>query len=85
MERRRLIQKLFEVFSLAVILLLTGCKPKDEGKTFGNQERLWNLIRGEGSIEEPVEFPFTKNTPAIYRDASMGKVDPSFIPKVGGG
>jgi hypothetical protein len=28
---------------------------------------------------------YSKNTPALYRDASMGKADPSFIPKVSGG
>jgi len=85
MERRGFIQKLFEGILLGGLLLLVGCKAKQEAQPFGNQERLWKLVKGEEKIEEPIEFPFTKETPVFYRDASMGKVDPSFVPKVGGG
>jgi hypothetical protein len=38
-----------------------------------------------GKVEEPLELAYARGTPAIYRDASMGKEDPSFKPKVGGG
>jgi len=31
------------------------------------------------------ESAYAKKTPALYRDASMGKTDPSFVPKVSGG
>jgi hypothetical protein len=36
-------------------------------------------------IEEPLNLAYAKDTPAIYRDASMGKEDPNFKPKIGGG
>ncbi len=85
MGRRGFIQRLFEFFIFGGLLLLGGCKAKEEANTFGNQERLWNLVKGEEKIEEPVEFPFTKETPVFYRDASMGKADPNFVPKIGGG
>jgi len=28
---------------------------------------------------------YSKETPALYRDASMGKVDPNFVPRLTGG
>jgi len=43
------------------------------------------LISEEVKAEEPLELSYAKDTPALYRDASMGKADPSFVPKVGGG
>jgi hypothetical protein len=36
-------------------------------------------------MEEPIGLAYVKDTPALYRDASMGKADPSFVPKIGGG
>lgn len=85
MGRRKFIQKLVEGCLIGGLFLLAGCKAKEEAKTFGNQERLWKLVKGEERIEEPVEFPLTRETPVLYRDASMGKADPSFVPRVGGG
>jgi hypothetical protein len=85
MERRRFIQRCCETLALGGLFFLWGCAKKEKPVTFGNQERLWQMISGEEKAEEPIEFPYAKGTPAIYRDASMGKADPSFVPKVGGG
>lgn len=85
MGRRIFIQKLIEAFTLGGLFLLVGCKAKEKPATFGNQEKLWQLVTGQKTLEEPVELAYSKKTPALYRDASMGKADPSFIPKVGGG
>jgi len=85
MERRRFIQRFFEAFILGGLFILWGCAKKESQVTFGNQERLWQLVSGQEKTEEPIELAQTKGTPAIYRDASMGKEDPSFVPKVGGG
>lgn len=54
-------------------------------KKFGNQDKLWQLANGHEKLEEPVDLSYAKETPALYRDASKGKEDPSFVPKVGGG
>jgi len=85
MERRRFIQRIVEAFLLGGFLVFWGCSKKEKPVTFGNQEKLWQLVSGQEKIEEPIEMAHAKETPALYRDASMGKADPSFIPKVGGG
>jgi hypothetical protein len=85
MERRRFIQRLFETLTLGGLFLLVGCKGKEKPAAFGNQEKLWQLVSGQQKTEESIELAYSKDTPALYRDASMGKADPSFIPKVGGG
>jgi hypothetical protein len=85
MERRIFIQRLFEGLALGGLLLLVGCKGKEKPAAFGNQEKLWNLVSGQQKIEEPLELAYSKETPALYRDASMGKADPNFVPKLVGG
>jgi hypothetical protein len=85
MERRRFIQRLFEAFVLGGLFLLWGCAKKENQVTFGNQERLWQLVSEKQKIEEPIELAYSKETPALYRDASMGKVDPNFVPRLTGG
>ena len=85
MERRTFIQRLFEALALGGLFLLVGCKGKEESAAFGNQEKLWQLVNGQQKTEESIELAYSKDTPALYRDASMGKADPSFVPKVGGG
>jgi hypothetical protein len=89
MDRRRFIDRFFPFLALGGILLLGagGCEkyqPK-QFKKFGNQEKLWQLAAGQEKLEEPVELAYTKETPALYRDASMGKADPNFVPRVTGG
>ncbi len=85
MERRTFIQRLFEAFTLGGLFLLVGCKAKEKSAAFGNQEKLWNLVSGQQKTEESVELAYSKDTPALYRDASMGKADPNFVPKLAGG
>ncbi len=85
MERRTFIQRLFEALALGGLFLLIGCKGKEKPAAFGNQEKLWQLVSGQQKIEEPTDLAYSKGTPALYRDASMGKADPNFVPKVTGG
>ena len=85
MERRQFIERLFSLFGLAGLLVLAGCGRSEKPAVFGNQEKLWQLAEGQGKVEEPIVLSYSKNTPALYRDASMGKADPSFVPKVAGG
>jgi hypothetical protein len=85
MERRRFIEGFFSALAIGGLLFLGGCGKKEKPSRFGNQEKLWELAAGQRKVEEPVELAYSKNTPALYRDASMGKADPSFVPKVAGG
>jgi hypothetical protein len=85
MERRTFIQRLFEAFALGGLFLLVGCKGKEKPAAFGNQGKLWQLMSEQQKIDEPIELAYSKETPALYRDASMGKADPSFVPKLVGG
>ena len=85
MERRIFIQRLFEALVLGGLFLLVGCEGKEKPAAFGNQEKLWQLVSEKQKIEEPIELAYSKETPALYRDASMGKVDPNFVPRLTGG
>ena len=89
MERRNFIERFFPFLALGGILLLGagGCEKYQhkQFKKFGNQEKLWQLAAGQEKLEEPVDLAYAKETPALYRDASMGKADPNFVPKVTGG
>jgi hypothetical protein len=85
MERRTFIQRLFEILAFGGLFLLVGCKAKEKPAAFGNQEKLWQLVSGQQKIEEPIDLAYSKKTPALYRDASMGKADPNFVPKLTGG
>ena len=89
MERRKFIERFFPFLALGGILLLGagGCEKYQhkQFKKFGNQEKLWQLAAGQEKLEEPIDLAYAKETPALYRDASMGKADPNFVPKVTGG
>ncbi len=89
MDRRRFIDRLFRFLALGGILLLGagGCEKYQHKqlRKFGNQEKLWQLAAGQEKLEEPVDLAYAKETPALYRDASMGKADPNFVPKITGG
>ncbi len=85
MERRAFIERLVTGLALGGIFLAAGCAKKEESSRFGNEEKLWRLAAGQEKTEETLELAYAKDTPAIYRDASMGKEDPSFKPQVGGG
>ena len=89
MERRKFIKGFFPLLALGGVLLLVagGCDKyrHKEMKKFGNEEKLWQLSAGKEKLEEPLELAYAKDTPVLYRDASMGKVDPNFVPKLTGG
>ena len=85
MERRTFIEKFLMALTLTGFALLTGCSKKEKPVGFGNQDKLWEFVVGQKKAEEPVDLAYTKDTPALYRDASMGKADPSFVPKISGG
>ena len=85
MDRRAFIERVFSVLTLGSILVLAGCGKQEKVEGFGNEEKLWDLVNGREKLEEPVESAYAKKTPALYRDASMGKADPNFVPKVAGG
>ena len=85
MEKKIFFKRLFSILIIGGLLLLAGCGEKERPAGFGNQEKLWQLASGETKAEEPVEPAYAKKTPAFYRDASLGKVDPNFVPKVSGG
>lgn len=89
MDRRRFFERFFPFLALGGIFLLGagGCEKYQhkQFKKFGNQEKLWQLASGQEKSEEPVDLAYAKETPALYRDASMGKADPNFVPKVTGG
>ncbi len=85
MDRRAFIERCFSVLTLGSVLFLGSCGKQEKAPGFGNEERLWQLANGQERIEEPVELAYAKKTPALYRDASMAKADPSFVPKVSGG
>ncbi len=85
MERRVFIEKLISVFTLGGLFLVGGCRKEEKMVRGGNQEKLWLMAAAKERGEEPLELPYAKDTPAFYRDASLGKEDPSFKPQVGGG
>ena len=85
MDRRTFIESLFAALAMGGISLLAGCGKKDSSPRLGNQDALWKMASTPQKIEEPVTLGYVKDTPAAYRDASMGKEDPNFKPKVGGG
>ena len=85
MGRRAFIERLLSVLTLGGIFLLGGCGKQEKVERFGNEEKLWDLASGQGRSEEAVEINYGKKTPALFRDASMGKADPSFVPRVSGG
>jgi hypothetical protein len=85
MERRRLVKGLFTILTIGGLLILGGCKEEEKLLGFGNQGKLWQLTTAESKMEEPIDLTYAKDTPALYRDASMGKADPNFVPKLTGG
>jgi hypothetical protein len=85
MDRRALIQKFFFVSTLMSIFLLGGCGKQEKIERSGSEEELWDLANGQEKSEEAIEIIYAKESPALFRDASMGKADPNFVPKVTGG
>jgi hypothetical protein len=84
MDRRTLIQKCLSVLTLGSIFLLIVCRRQEKVKRFGNEGKLWDLASGQGKSAEAIETNYAQKT-VLFRDASMGKADPSFVPRVSGG
>ncbi|MBM4331246.1 MAG: hypothetical protein FJ117_08505 [Deltaproteobacteria bacterium] len=85
MDRRIFIKSIFAALAVGGISILPTCSKKEGPARLGNQEKLWKIASGGEKIEEPLDLSYAKDTPAIFRDASMGKEDPNFKPKTGGG
>ncbi len=85
MNRRIFLEFVLATLTCAGVASLAGCQKKGNPPRLGNQEKLWQMASASGKIEEPLMPSYTKDTPAFYRDASLGKVDPNFKPKIGGG
>lgn len=86
MDRRAFIEKIFAALTLGGIFLISGCqREQPKPLRLGNQEKLWKMAAGQTPSDAPLELGYAKNTPAFYRDASLGKENPNFKPKIGGG
>ncbi|MDD5476107.1 MAG: hypothetical protein PHU03_06295 [Syntrophales bacterium] len=86
MDRRKFIELGAKVMIAGTIMILTGCGKKDRPpEGMGNQERLWNIAAGSETTDQPLEPLYAQGTPAFFRDASLGRVDPSFVPQTTGG
>jgi hypothetical protein len=85
MERRAFIEKLLSAVALGSLFWAAGCQKEEKIVRPGNQDKLWQMATGQMKSEESVELAYAKDTPALFRDASMGKADASFKPQTGGG
>jgi len=85
MNRRAFLETFFGVLALSGFSILIGCSKREKTSRSGNQEKLWQMAAIQEKSDEPLELSYAKNTPAFYRDASLGKVDPNFKPVIGGG
>jgi hypothetical protein len=85
MERRQFIKFGFAALAFGAMSLLTGCTKTEAPQRLGNQDGLWNVAMSSEQTSAPLELAYAKNTPAFFRDESLGKVDPNFKPKIGGG
>ncbi|NQU03093.1 MAG: hypothetical protein HQ589_02970 [Syntrophaceae bacterium] len=86
MKRRKFIEYGFAALAAGAMVLFTGCRQKEAPvKRLGNQDKLWNGVVGPEKEKVDLQLVYAKDTQAFYRDASFGKVDPTFTPQVGGG
>ena len=85
MDRRTFIESIFAALTVGGMAILAGCSEKEKPSRLGNQEKLWRMASAPEKLDEPLDLAYAKDTPAIFRDASMGKADPNFKPKIGGG
>lgn len=85
MNRRIFLKSILALIALGAIPLLAACSKKENLPRGGNQEKLWQMAAVTEKIDEPITPDYVKDTPAFFRDASLGKVDPNFQPKIGGG
>jgi len=84
MDKRALIHKFLSLLTLGSIFPLIACRRQEKVKRFGNEGKLWDLASGRGKSAEAIDTNYAQKT-ALFRDASMGKADPTFVPRVSGG
>lgn len=85
MDRRRFIEFSIAALAAGAVTMVAGCSKTEAPPLMGNQEGLWKMAASPEKVNEPLDLAYVKNTPAFYRDASLGKEDPNFKPKTGGG
>lgn len=86
MDRRNFIKLGTKILLAGAVTLLVGCGEAERPpEGMGNQEKLWNVAAGIETTDQPIELNYAEGTPASFRDASLGRVDPSFVPQTGGG
>jgi hypothetical protein len=85
MERRGFFKFGIVALAAGVVSLFAGCSKTESAPKVHNQEKLWSMTAASQNVNEPIELAYAKDTPAFYRDASLGKEDPNFKPKTGGG
>ena len=86
MDRRDFIRTGTWMLMAGALAALVGCGRADEAATgMGNQEKLWNIVAGIEETEAPILLGYAEGTPASFRDASLGRIDSSFVPQTGGG
>lgn len=85
MNRRNFLESFAAAMALGGIFALVGCGKKEAPVRMGNQEKLWKQATSTEQMAEPLELPYAKDTPSAFRDSSMSKEDPNFVPKTGGG
>jgi len=84
MDRRTLIQEFLSMLTVGSIFLLAACGRREKIKRFGNEGSLWDLASGGVKSAEAIKTNYGEKT-VLFRDASMAKADPSFVPRVSGG
>lgn len=85
MDRRYFIKYASGILALAGVAILGGCTQKEEPQRLGNQTSNWEMVMGKKEIDEPLIPPYAENSPAAYRDASLGRMTPGFQPQTAGG
>ncbi|MDI6616559.1 MAG: hypothetical protein QME27_07575 [Syntrophaceae bacterium] len=87
MDRRQFIECGLAALATGIVSLAAGCKRAEapQGQQLGNQDKLWDIASGTDKRDAPLELSYAKDTPAFFRDESLGKVDPNFKPATGGG
>ncbi len=87
MDRRQFIEYGVGALAIGIAALFAGCTSAETPRVqrLGNEDVLWNAAAATEETSEPLELAYAKDTPSFFRDASFGKVDPNFTPKIGGG
>jgi hypothetical protein len=85
MDRRNFIKYAALLPALAGMALLGGCSRREEPRRLGNQTQNWEMAQGKVEISEPLLPPYAENSPAAFRDASMGRIASGFQAQTGGG